>query len=85
MSVVRAAVRWAYVRVGLHQRFRIDKPGRYATRKGEHVDIDQIDVRRWAHGRYVNGVVEHWFDTGRVHAFIECDNDIVAAVERAPS
>lgn len=77
-----SAVRWAYIRVGFTQKFKIGEPGRYVTRKGEHVTIDLVDRRRWAHGRYDNGIVEHWFDTGRVHAFTECENDIVA---KAPS
>lgn len=61
----------------------ITAPGKYLTRCGETVMIDAASPKPYfncsfdCHGRYSDGIIEHWHSTGRIYATSETKNDIV--------
>ena len=57
----------------------VSNPGEYLTRSGEVVTISNVSTKHdfGCVGFYPNGICERWHKSGRIHAGIECGNDIV--------
>lgn len=57
----------------------ITQPGRYVTRSGEVVQVDDTSNTHWKRGAYPCGTAETWNRSGRIFSGRETPNDIVRA------
>jgi len=55
----------------------ITEAGRYVTRSGDVVTVDDVSSCHWKRGRYSTGGQETWHRSGRIFSGRETDNDIV--------
>lgn len=60
----------------------ITDPGKYRTRSGEIVTVDEVSAKHnfSCRGSYPEGTEEHWHKTGRLYAHTLSPNDIIVKV-----